>query len=143
MTSTPSLKRATLAVFAAAALFAPAGAFAASASLASVGTSVTMTHDPGSPTGSSTGPQALAIQGSSPTVEYSATRNFTGGTTKGKAGVGNSQSSTVAKLVFPSGLGVDQSDAGHAQDFSQMTIIFTAVYDIVGSGSFGPSINAV
>lgn len=144
MVRTPSLTRATLGVVASLSLLAPAGAaLGASASLTGVGSSATLLHHPGAGTGTPFS-QALAIQGtSSPTIEYTATRTFTGGTTKGKAGVGRNQSSTIAKLVFPTGIGVDQTDPGHVQGSSVTRIDFVAIFDIVGSGSFGPSINGV
>ena len=120
---------------------APAAAMAASASLNSGLSSATRLHHPGS---GSPGTVALPIQStSSPSMTYSSTLTFTGGSTKGKAAVGRTQSSTVAKLVFPTGVGVDQTDPGHVQPASAVRIDFSAIFDITGSGSFGPSINGV
>jgi hypothetical protein len=150
MTSYPYSLREILRIAAAAttlALFAPAApsAFGASATLNAGLSDWDVVHNPGGPGGTPLTALNYAIQGTStPTVTFSNTITFEpGGTTKAKAGVGRSQSATVAKVVFPSGVGVDQTDpvAAPSQSASACKIDFNAVFDITGAGSFGPSVN--
>jgi hypothetical protein len=126
-------------------LFVPLQADAATASL-NGSSSWTLTHNPGGPGGSATTTPGLTDQATStPSITYSNTKTFkVGGTTKGKAGVGRSVSSTVAKTIFPSGIGVDQTDPAPAsQSASVVRIDFNSIFDITGAGTFGPTINGV
>src|SRR5687767_12541567 len=135
------------------AIIGPTGAaLAATASLNSSLSSWNLLHHPGSgssPGASVTFTPGIAIQSTStPSITYNSLKTFktspSAGTTRGKAGVGRTQSSTVAKLVFPAGIGVDQTDPPSAtQSSSAVRIEFHAVFDIVGAGSFGPTINSI
>jgi hypothetical protein len=101
-----------------------------------------VTHNPGGPGGSTNQILNQALQSGTPTNTYSHTELFQGsGSTKAKAGVGRTQSSTVAKVLFPSGLGVDQIDPSHTQSSSVVRIDFKGVWDI--NTTFGPSITGV
>lgn len=99
----------------------------------------TATHDAG--TGSPFGAGVTVNNGtaskSGPWNPHTFT--FAGGSTKAKAGIARSQSSTTAKVTFASGTGVDQTDPSHIQPTSSMQLDFNVVWDIVG-GTFGPPI---
>ena len=102
-----------------------------------------VTHNPGGPGGSSHQILNQALQNtSSPTITYDHTTLFQGsGSTRAKAGVGRTQSSTQGKIVWPAGLGVDQIDPSHTQSSSVIRVDFKAVWDV--TSNFGPSITGV
>ena len=101
-----------------------------------------VTHNPGGPGGTSHQILNQALQNGTPTITYDHTMPFQGGgTTRAKAGVGRTQSSSQAKTLFPTGLGVDQIDPTHTQSSSVIRIDFKTVWDI--NNTFGPSITGV
>jgi hypothetical protein len=128
------------------AIIGPVGAtLGATASLNTTDSYFHITHNPGSPGGATVQQLFQPIQNTStPSNLFNNPITFEpGGTTIGKGGVGRTQSSTVAKLVFPSGAGVTQTDpvASPSQSASALRIDFYGAFDIINSGSFGPTIN--
>jgi MYXO-CTERM domain-containing protein len=59
------------------------------------------------------------------------------GSSKGKGGAGHTEGSNLAKITFPSGAGLDQTDPSHAIGASRYRINFNYVWDI-NSGTLGP-----
>jgi MYXO-CTERM domain-containing protein len=103
-------------------------------------------HDPGGPLGASTsGALPLQNTGSPSNTLNPDTITFQSpsGKTNAKAGIGRTQSSTVAKVVFPSGMGVDQTDPNHVENGSALRVDFSSTWNITGAGSFGPSVSGV
>src|SRR5688500_15866722 len=95
------------------AILAPVGAaLGASASLNTSNSFFHLTHNPGGPGGSTVQLLNQALQATStPTNTYNNPITFEpGGNTVGKGGVGRTQSSTIGKVVFPSGAGITQTD---------------------------------
>jgi hypothetical protein len=62
-----------------------------------------------------------------------------GGSSKAKGGAGHSEGSNLAKITFPSGTGVDQTDpAPHDVGPSTFTMAFSYKWDLPGPGTLGP-----
>jgi MYXO-CTERM domain-containing protein len=62
------------------------------------------------------------------------------GSTIGRVGLGNTQRSNAASILFARGTGISQSDPGRAQSFSTMEFTFGARWIVPSSGLFGPPI---
>lgn len=62
-----------------------------------------------------------------------------GGSSKAKGGAGHTEGSNLAKITFPSGTGLDQTDpAPHDVGPSRYTIAFTYKWSLFGPGTLGP-----
>jgi hypothetical protein len=97
-------------------------------------------HFSGGPGGTTNTVNNNAIAAGSPTLTYNnAGLPFTGGSSTGNAGMGESSGPTTSTLSFASGMGVSQTGTG-ATAASSLTVNFTAIWNIVG-GSFGPPLN--
>jgi hypothetical protein len=59
------------------------------------------------------------------------------GSSKGKGGAGHTEGSNLAKITFPSGAGLDQTDPSHVLGASRYRINFNFVWDI-NTGTLGP-----
>jgi len=58
------------------------------------------------------------------------------GSSKGKAGAGHTEGSNLAKITFPSGMGLDQTDPGHVLGASKYQMNFQYVWNL--NGTLGP-----
>jgi hypothetical protein len=147
MNTTSTRSRGFRGLLAAAAVVALSGVPALAVTPTFFSGSASRIHDPGSPLGvaSSAG---ITLQNTgtpsytSNTITFQNNSPNTNGTTKANIGIGRTQSSTVAKVVFPSGFGVDQTDPNHVESGSALRVDFTSTWSITG-GTFGPAVSGV
>jgi hypothetical protein len=67
------------------------------------------------------------------------TLSVAGGSSKAKGGAGHTEGSNLAKITFPSGAGVDQTDAApHDVGPSLFSLSFNFKWDLPGPGTLGP-----
>jgi hypothetical protein len=67
------------------------------------------------------------------------TISVAGGSSKAKGGAGHTEGSNLAKITFPTGMGIDQIDgAPHDVGPSVFTLSFNFKWDLPGPGTLGP-----
>src|SRR4051812_23140428 len=67
------------------------------------------------------------------------TINTAGGSSKAKGGAGHTEGSNLAKITFPSGMGLDQiAPSPHDVGPSRYQVSFDYVWDLPAQGTFGP-----
>lgn len=69
----------------------------------------------------------------SPWPSSGLTLNSGTGSSKGKAGAGHTEGSNLAKITFPSGMGLDQTDPGHILGGSKFRMTFNFVWSLPGT----------
>jgi hypothetical protein len=60
------------------------------------------------------------------------------GSSKAKGGAGHTEGTNLAKITFPSGAGLDQTDPNHVVGPSQYRINFNFVWQLSNAGTLGP-----
>jgi hypothetical protein len=60
------------------------------------------------------------------------------GSSRAKGGAGHTQGSNLAKITFPSGMGLDQTDPNHVLGGSRFKETFQYVWDLSNPGTLGP-----
>ena len=66
------------------------------------------------------------------------TITFGTGSSRAKGGAGHTEGSNLAKITFPSGVGLDQNDPNHVLGASRYQITFNYVWALSNPGTFGP-----